>query len=115
MYYNISWFLCLFHVVFLVRVSTVFSDMFNSDLLEILTPILLEAYLFFTLGVKFGHDVVETGLEAALELQIVLISCPDDCLVVESVLNFDLVVDLILLLILLLWSCRLGRALCSSH
>ena len=115
MYYNISWFLCLFHVVFLVRVSTVFSDMFNSDLLEILTPILLEAYLFFTLGVKFGHDVVETGLEATLELQIVLISCPDDCLVVESVLNFDLVVDLILLLILLLWSSRLGRALCSSH
>ena len=70
--------------------------MLDSDLFEILAPVILEADVLFTFRVKFTHDVVESLLEALLEYVVVFVSSTDDCLVVKRVLHFNLAGDLIL-------------------
>lgn len=70
--------------------------MLNRDFLQVLLPILLEPLLFLPLLIELGHDVVETLLEALLELVIVFIAGANYRLVVVCVLDFDLAGDLIL-------------------
>ena len=98
--------------------------MLNSDLLEVLLPILPEAKLFLPLLVKLGHHFVDAVLEAFLEREVVLIACLDDGLVMECVLDFDFCADLVLLYVAfnglsgtawpLLWAARSLGACWSS-
>ena len=70
--------------------------MLNCDLFKILAPVFLETYFLFAFRIKFGHDIVKTGLESALELQVILITSPDDCFVMQCVLDLNLPRKLIL-------------------
>ena len=72
------------------------SDVFDRDLLQVLLPVLLEAHLFLPLVVELGHDVVETLLEALLELVIVFVASANDRLVMIRILYLHLARELIL-------------------
>ena len=74
-----------------------FSYVFDSDFLEVLTPVLLETHIFLPFGVEFGHDVVQTLLEASFELQVVFVARTDHSLVVKCVLDYNLCGNFILL------------------
>ena len=95
--------------------------MLNRDLFEILVPVLLEADLLSPLRIKFRHNVIKAGLEALLELAIVVVASADDCLVVLRVLNLDLNCQLVLNEVL--WGCAflgqiwlaIGSSLGSFH
>ena len=71
--------------------------MFDSYFLEVLTPVLLETHIFLPFRVEFGHDVVQTALEASFELQVVFVACTDHSLVVKCVLDYSLCRNFILL------------------
>ena len=70
--------------------------MLNRDFLQVLLPILLEPLLFLPLLIELRHDVVQTLLEALLELVIVFIAGANNRLVMVCVLDFDLAGYLIL-------------------
>ena len=56
--------------------------MLDSDLFEVLVPVLYKADLFFALWVKLVHDMIQTLLEAALEDLVIVVASPYDCFVV---------------------------------
>ena len=72
------------------------SNMFDRDLFEIFVPVLLEADLLPPLRIEFRHNVIKAGLEALLELAIVVIASANDRLVVLRVLNLNLNSQLVL-------------------
>ena len=72
------------------------SNMFDRDLFEIFVPVLLEADLLPPLRIEFRHNVIKAGLEALLELAIVVIASANDRLVVLRVLNLNLNGQLVL-------------------
>ena len=72
------------------------SDVLNCDFFEIFVPVLLEADLLPPLRIEFRHNVIKAGLEALLELAIVVIASANDRLVVLRVLNLNLNGQLVL-------------------
>lgn len=71
--------------------------MLDSDLLEVLVPVVLETHLFLAFLVEGVHDGAQTVLEPGLELQVVFVTRLDDRLVVSRVLNLDFARNFILL------------------
>ena len=63
--------------------------MFDSNLLKILVPVLVEPDFFLALAIIFAHDFVKTLLEARFENSVVFVASLDNCFMMGSILDFD--------------------------
>ena len=70
--------------------------MLDSDLFEVLAPVLGETHLFLALFIKLAHDVVKALLEPLLENCVVVVPRTDYSFMMQCVLHFNLTCDLIL-------------------
>lgn len=80
--------------------------MLDSNFLEILCPIRIEAQFLLPKRIESLHDALHTVLKSDLELLILFISCLDDGFVVFGVGDLNLMTNLVLFLI------RDGRLVC---
>lgn len=70
--------------------------MLDSDLFEVLAPVLRETHLLLALLIKLAHDVVETLLEALLEDSVIFVPIANNGLMMHRVLHFHLTSNLVL-------------------
>ena len=70
--------------------------MLDSDLFEVLAPVLGETHFLLALFIKLAHDVVKALLEPLLENCVVVVPSTDYSFMMQRVLHFNLRCNLIL-------------------